>query len=151
MEYQLLSQNQCIVRLTRGEKLVESLKKLVEKVKIEGGVFFGLGAVDQLEIAHYNVSDKKYSNKKIEKALEITNLSGTIGWLLKGDEVQTEELVVHVHGSFSDVEMNMVGGHIVERRVSGTLEIWIQTTNKLIKKIHPETGLKIFSLAEEIK
>ena len=47
--------------------------------RIAGGFFFGLGALDRVELANYDVSKKKYSSKKFTQALEMTSLLGSIG------------------------------------------------------------------------
>ena len=138
MEYQKF-EDSYIIRVARGEKIIESLTKLAEEEKILGGFFTGIGAADMIEIAHYSVDNKKYSSKIFNEALEITNITGNISNFENNP-------VIHCHGTFSDKNMNCFGGHIVEARVSGTLELVLNMVDKLSKKIDPETGLKILDL-----
>ena len=80
MNYQKINRQNYIIRLARGERIIASLKKFCQKEKIKGGFFYGLGAVDETEVAHYDVSTKKYSSKKFMLALEMVNLTGNIGF-----------------------------------------------------------------------
>ncbi|PIP56343.1 DNA-binding protein [candidate division WWE3 bacterium CG22_combo_CG10-13_8_21_14_all_39_12] len=132
-------ENEIIMRIERGEKVVESIKELCITEKIEGGFFYGLGAVDWVEVAHYNVPNKKYRSQEFEQAFEVTNLTGSIG-------VFASEVVVHVHITLSDTEMNAFGGHVVEAIVSGTMEILLTPLSRLQKISDDSIGLKIFDL-----
>ena len=128
-----------VVKVARGERLVKSVKKLVNDEKIEGGFFVGLGACDEVELAHYSVEDKKYTSKKFRQALEIANLTGNVAWA-------EGELVVHAHGTFGDEEMRTVAGHVVDLKISATLELWFTETERLVKRKDEETGLNLLAL-----
>ena len=139
MEYRKVKENQYLVRASRGEGIIASLKSFVRKENIEGGFFMGLGAVDNLELAHYSVNDKKYSSKKYQIPLEMASLIGSIGYFGK-------ELIIHAHGVFGKSDMETISGHVVEARVSGTAEIMVFITERLEKFYDEETGLKLFNL-----
>lgn len=126
-----------LVRLERGEKVVESLKIWCGENSIEGGFLVGLGAVDEVELAHYDVETKTYSTVKFGEPFEVTNLTGSIGI--------GEQLVVHAHISLGRKDMSMVGGHLVEARVSGTMEMWVMASEDVWRKVKDEkTGLWVF-------
>ena len=64
-----------------------------------------------------------------------------IGNVFLGPE---KELIIHSHASFSRPNGEMVGGHLVEARISGTCEIHFSPINlNLQKQYDEETGLKI--------
>jgi len=138
MNYQKINRQNYIIRIARGEEIIASLKKFCQKEKIKGGFFYGLGAVDEAEIAHYDVSAKKYSSKKFNTVLEMINLTGNIGFFQK-------EIIIHAHASFADKNMQPLAGHLVEAKISGTAEIFLTKTKKLEKFYDQETGLKLFS------
>ena len=138
MNYQKINRQNYIIRIARGEEIIASLKKFCQKEKIKGGFFYGLGAVDEAEIAHYDVSAKKYSSKKFNTVLEMINLTGNIGFFQK-------EIIIHAHASFADKNMHPLAGHLVEAKISGTAEIFLTKTKKLEKFYDQETGLKLFS------
>ena len=127
-----------IVRIDRGELIIEQLKIFCRQQNINGGFFVGLGAVDELELANYDVEHKKYLSKKFSGAFELTNLTGSIG--------VESDLVVHAHATVGDNEMKTFSGHLVEARVSGTAEIALTPLEKLDKKLDEQTGLKLFTL-----
>lgn len=137
MEYKMLENDWYIVRIKRGERIVEEIKKVCEAEKIEGGLITGIGAVDQVELALYDVTKKEYHKKVVDQPFEVTNITGTIG--------VEKELIVHLHITLTDKEMKAFGGHLVDARVSGTAEIFIKKTEKLLKKYDEETGLKLFN------
>lgn len=139
MQYKKISADAFALRMIRGEKIVEGLKKFCGKEHISGGFFYGIGAVDEVELAHYNVEKKKYSKKKFSQAFEMPNLTGSIG-MCEG------ELIIHAHAVFSDDAMNTIGGHLVDAKVSGTVELFLTKTDTLHKKYDEETGLKLFEL-----
>lgn len=142
MQSQKINSHQFVVRVKRGEKIIEELKKFCLKMKIRGGFFYGLGAVDEVTIAHYDVGVKKYSQEKFNLALEMANITGSIG-------IFEKEIIIHAHATLADKNMKTIGGHLVEATVSGTAEIFLTTTPPLQKKYDPETGLKLFELSSQ--
>lgn len=137
MQTKKINSQNYLIRLQKGEKILEQLKKFCLENEVEGGFFYGLGAVSFVELALYNVETKKYYSQKFEQALEMTNITGSIGYLEK-------ELIIHSHATFSDEKMQAIGGHLVEAVISGTAEIYFQILPKLTKKYDEETGLKLF-------
>jgi len=108
--------NNYIIRLDRGEKIIESIKEFCTKKSITLGYFFAIGALDEVELAHYVVETKKYSSKKFNRPLEITNMSGNIATM-------NNEIYLHCHITLSNEEMNAIAGHLVEGKVAATCEI----------------------------
>ena len=139
MQFKKIRPNEWMVRVARGETIISSLTDFCRKNNITGGAFYGIGAVDEVELAHYSVDDKKYSSKKFTEPLELTNITGTIG--------VENELIIHAHVTLGRPDMSVLAGHLVDARVSGTLEVYFTQTPKLIKKKDKETGLKLFDLA----
>lgn len=124
--------------IKRGENIVSSLEKFCQEKGIKNGFFYGIGAVDEVELAHYSVENKKYSSFKLSEPLEMVSLQGNVFLGPEG------ELIVHAHASFSRPDGEMVGGHLVEGRISGTGEIFFTPlASALAKSFDEETGLKI--------
>jgi len=137
MKYQKID-NYYLVIVRRGDGLIDSLKEFCSKEKIINGSFVGIGAVDQVEIAHYSVGDKKFSSFKLNEPLEMVSLIGNV---FPGED---GELIVHAHASFGRPTGELVGGHLVEGRISGVGEITLTPfSSSLSKSYDPETGLKI--------
>lgn len=128
-----------VIRVVKGEMAMETIIAFCTEHGIKGGYFTGIGAVDMAEIAHYNLETKQYSTKRIEEALEVTNMTGNVA-LYKND------LIIHAHVTLSNRDMQAIGGHVVELRISGTLELFFTHTETLVKEDDPDTGLKLLSL-----
>jgi predicted DNA-binding protein with PD1-like motif len=130
-----------LVRLEKGELLVESLLKLVQQENLSSAWLSALGAAGWVELGFYELPSKTYRWKKFERDLEITSLQGNLAW-------DGEEPVWHIHGSFSDETMQVFGGHVKELEVAGTCEILLHRwyADKLQRKTDEAIGLKLLDL-----
>jgi len=129
--------NQFILRLDRGDEVVSLLKKFCQEEKIDSGFFYGLGACKSLKLSFYDLRLKKYIEKEFNQDLEIANLVGNISQ-------SGEELVVHMHGTFSDKEFKTFAGHVVAVEVGVTCEIFVTKFNHfVVRKFNPEVGIKV--------
>ena len=129
--------NQYILRFDRGEEVISALKHFCQQEKIDAGFFHGLGACSYLKLAYYHLETKKYIEQEFAQDLEIANVTGDIA--LAG-----KDLVVHMHGTFSDESMSAIGGHVMAMRVAGTCEMMLTKFDKpMTRKLDPDTGLKL--------
>lgn len=125
--------NDYVVRLNKGENVIESLKELCKDEDIKLAEITGLGASDKVEIGVFNTNTKEYKTKVFEGMFEITSLVGNA-------TRKDGQVYLHIHINFGDVEGSVFGGHLVESKISATSEI-------IIRKIDGEVGRK---LSEEI-
>lgn len=140
MKYIKISNDKFLIKLSKGEKVVQNLTSFVNENKISSGYFYGIGAASSVEIAHYNVETQKYSSKIFDKPLEITNIIGSLG-IFEGKPL------IHPHITVGDEQCQVFGGHLVEATISGTLElVFLDFKMALHKKIDPEVGLKTFDI-----
>lgn len=130
-----------LIRLKKGELLVENLVKFARKEKIKGGWISGIGGALWAEVAYYDLQAKGYEWKRLDKALEVTSLQGNIAW-------DNKEPTVHIHATFSDTNMQSIGGHLKELQVGGTCEIFLHNwfQDNLTRLHDDETGLKLLDL-----
>lgn len=129
-----------IVRLEKGEKLIASLTELVKKENIKSSWISGLGAATETELGFYNLESKEYQWRKLKKLLEITNLQGNVSWA-------DGEPILHIHGTFSDENMQAFGGHVRELTVGGTCEILLHAIQTELTRSHDdEIGLKLLDI-----
>lgn len=129
-----------IIRLERGENIIETLKNFCNKNKIKCGYFFGIGALGEAELAHYIVENKKYTSKTYKQPLEIVNMNGNITTMNK-------EVYLHCHIALSDEKMNAIAGHLKEGIISATCEIILVRLNATInRKYHDFTGLNLLDI-----
>lgn len=130
-----------IVRLEKGEKVVEQLTKLAKDQSLPSCWINGLGGASSAELGFYDVEAQQYKWQKIDESLEILSLQGNITWTDK-------EPAFHLHGVFSKADLSTIGGHVREIIVSGTCEILLHRWygDNLTKSIDPQTGLKLLNL-----
>lgn len=125
-----------IVSIAPNEDIVESLKQLVKEQEIKSGYLVGIGAVKSARVAHYRVSDKKYTERAIKKSLEVTNITGIITM----DKV-------HVHITAGNQLFRGYGGHLVRAVVAAACEIIVVATEEEIgRKFSEEIGLDLLDL-----
>lgn len=130
-----------LVRLQKGELLVEQLTALIQVQNIESAWISGLGACQWVELGYYDLDKQLYKFKKIQQPLEITNLQGNIAW-------DGSKPALHIHGSFSDNNMQAYGGHVKELEVGGTCELFLHRwyEGKISRVRDAKVGLKLLDL-----
>ena len=132
--------NKYIIRIDRGEKIIEQMKKFIQKEKIDSGVFKGIGAVSHVTLEFYSFEEKEYIEQNFKQDMEITSVIGNVSKF-------QNEIVVHAHINLADKDMNVKGGHLKEGIVGGTCEIFFETLNKKIyRKKDEETNLNLLEL-----
>jgi predicted DNA-binding protein with PD1-like DNA-binding motif len=126
-----------VVRLNRGEEVIESLKDLCKNENIELAEITGLGASNLVEIGVFNVNTKEYNTKIFEGMFEITSLIGNV-------TRKDGEVYLHIHINFGDEEGLVKGGHLVRSIISATSEIVVRRINgKVGRKLSNEIGLNL--------
>jgi predicted DNA-binding protein with PD1-like motif len=119
--------NNYLLDLKRGQPVIASLAAFMEKEKLAGASISGIGAVEHIEIAYYDIVTKKYKYKKFEPSMEVLSLTGNIGYF-------ENKPIVHAHVALADSNYTVHGGHLKEAQVSLILEIFIVPTTKPITR-----------------
>lgn len=128
-----------IIRLKKGDKVVESLTREVEE--IESGIMFGLGALSQASLKIYDLKEKKYNIKKFNGDLEVGSFTAIIA---KNPDGKTG---IHPHIVISKDEFESYGGHLEEATVAATFEVFIIASDtKINRYFDQEIGLNLLNL-----
>lgn len=136
MEYRVFGET-IVLRLEKGEDVIESIKNFCEKEDIKAGSISGLGASNYVVVGLFKVEEKKYYSNTFEEDFEITNLTGNISRM-------NDEVYLHIHGTFANVEGKCIGGHLNKAVISATSEIIITKINGDIgRKFSEEIGLNL--------
>lgn len=136
MEYRVFGEI-IVLRLEKGEEVIESIKNLCEKEDIKVGSISGLGASNHVVVGLFKVDEKKYYSNTFEDDFEITNLTGNISRM-------NGEVYLHIHGTFANVEGKCVGGHLNKAVISATSEIIIDKINGEVgRQFSEEIGLNL--------
>ena len=77
MEYRKFG-NKYVMRIDKGEEIVETLKKFCEDEQITLGWVKGIGAVNKATVGLFETGSKKYHSIQLEGDHEITSLMGNI-------------------------------------------------------------------------
>ncbi|MBI4721079.1 MAG: DNA-binding protein [Chitinivibrionia bacterium] len=129
-----------ILKLERGEEVVETLTRFAGDVDIAAGVINGIGAVRQCTLGYFDPDTKEYSRQLIEESCEVANLSGTTG-RFEGKPV------LHLHATLADAHHRTTAGHLFSAVVSATLEVHImKLPGELVRKRDDFTGLNLLDL-----
>ena len=134
------------VRLTTHTDLTNGLKAVCEENGIKyGAVIFGIGSIRQL---CYQVLAPKPETKLGAGYTDPQTLPGPIevvsmhGIIFQSDDGQT---LLHLHGTFSDKEGAVFGGHIVagQNPVLATLDAYIVETvgAETIRQMDEDVGM----------
>jgi predicted DNA-binding protein with PD1-like motif len=132
--------NSYVIRIDRGEKIIESLFRFIDENNIKTGFFTGIGAVSHCTTKYYNYNTKEYIEQNFQQDLEITSLIGNVTMMNKNP-------IIHAHIILGDPDMNLKGGHLQEAIVGATCEIFFMEVSKTIKrKFDEETNLNFLDL-----
>lgn len=131
--------NRYLLRFDPGEDVLASLKDFCREYEVFGGFFSGIGAICDLELAFYDLEEKKYRVERFEEDLEIVSLSGNVS-------VKDAERIIHAHGSFADENFEVIGGHVKKLVVSATCELMLENVgDRFVREYQPNLGLNLLS------
>jgi predicted DNA-binding protein with PD1-like motif len=122
-----------IIRLDRGEKIMERLLEYIRKTGIKSGFLTGIGATSMAEIGWFDPVKQIYEKKVVHEPCEITTMIGNRAWF--GDEP-----VAHTHITLGKPDFSVVGGHLMEAVVGVTCEIWITESSLAVRRSITEIG-----------
>lgn len=137
------SRETLIIRLEKGEELVENIIKACEEEQIQTGIISGIGACGEIEAGYFDTKNKEYFSKTFSGHLEIVSLSGNFSHM-KGEPYG------HFHIAFSDEEYRLHGGHLNRAVISATAEIFVQAIDAEVdREFSEEIGLNLMEFRGE--
>lgn len=137
MEYKRFG-NTVVVRIDRGEELLEQLREVSLSENIRLASVQALGATDSFTVGVYDVETKNYRANEFEGSFEIVSLTGTVNTM-------NGEFYSHLHMSAGNDRGEVFGGHLNKARISVTCEMVITIIDGEVDRMKdPVTGLNIF-------
>lgn len=137
MEYKRFD-NTVIVRIDRGEEILEQLAVVAQKENIKLASVQALGATDSFTVGVYDTESKQYHSNEFNGAFEIVSLVGTVNTM-------NGEFYSHLHMSAGNEKGEAFGGHLNRARVSATCELVITVINGTVDRFRDEKiGLNLF-------
>ncbi len=137
MEYKRF-ENTIILRMDRGEEILETLKTVALKESIKLASVSAIGACDHFVAGVYSIPEQKYYKNEFNGVFEITALVGNINTM-------NGEYYAHLHITCADEKCNCLGGHLNEARISATCEMIINIIDGSVDRVkNPDTGINVF-------
>jgi uncharacterized protein len=127
-----------IIRMDKGDEIIETLKSFCKDQNIKLGSVIGLGAVDRLTIGLFETGIKTYHSTEITGDYEITSFNANIS-TMKGD------VYLHAHICVSDKEYKTFGGHLNKAFISATGEFIVESIDgEVDREFSEEIGLNLY-------
>ena len=139
MEYRRFN-NTIVVRIDRGEEILEKIKEIALNENIKLANINALGATNDFTVGVFKVDEKKYYSNTFSGNFEIVSLTGTINTM-------NGEFYTHIHMSAGNDKGEVFGGHLNRAIVSATCEMIINVIDgEVDREFNEEVGLNLFKL-----
>lgn len=127
-----------VIRLDKGEEVVESLKKFCRDEKVNLGFIKGIGATNKAVVGLFDTDTKQYISAELKGNYEITSLLGNISTM-------NGEVYLHLHINLADKEHKTYGGHLNSAIISATGEILVETIEgKVDREFSKDIGINLY-------
>lgn len=138
MEYRKFG-NDYVVRIDRGEEVLESISSVCKKENIRLGTVSGIGALNSVTLGVFDYSQFKFLSETYTGAYEIASCSGNISEM-NGDNY------LHIHMTVGNVSTDEVhAGHLTKAIVSLTGEFFLHKLDGSVdREYSPEVGLNVW-------
>lgn len=124
-----------VLRFDAGEDVISGVEDFCAVRGITGGHFSAIGASQEAVLSYYNLDTKQYEDFPIAERLEITGVSGNVA-------VRDGVVAVHAHGTFSNRDFSVVGGHVKRLVISATGEVILHRLVGVLTRAYDDvTGL----------
>ena len=139
MEYKRFGNN-IVVRMDRGEDIVEQVKVLAEREQIRLASVQALGAVNDFTVGVFNTETKVYGSNRFQGPYEIVSLTGTI-------DTMDGKFYTHLHMSAGNAQGQVFGGHLNRAVISATCEMIVTVIDGQVdRQFSVEIGLNLLKL-----
>lgn len=138
MEYRKFGSDY-VLRIQKGEEILESIARLCREEKITLGTVSGIGAVGDVTLGVFNTEKFGYESRRYTGDYEIASCSGSIS-TMNGNPY------LHIHMvAGNSVEGQCHGGHLNQGIISLTGEFFIHSIDGTVEREYSEeVGLNLF-------
>lgn len=141
MEYRRF-RDTLIVRIDKGEEILEQLRRVAEQEHIRLAEVSGLGAIRDFTVGVFNTEGKRYYSNRFQGFYEIVSLTGTVSTM-------NGEFYAHIHMSAGNNRGAVFGGHLNSALVSATCEMVIRVIDgEVDRRFDGEIGLNLLCFPE---
>lgn len=129
-----------LVRIERGEILTEQLNELAAQYDWTCGWVSGIGAVQNVRLAYYDLARREYLPIDVNGIVELTNLTGNLSRL-------DGKPFWHLHATVAGRDGEVQGGHVLRMETAITVECWIgRTAWRVVRRSDEFSGLNLLDL-----
>ena len=127
-----------MLRIDRGEEVLQSLTALCEREDIRLAQVSAIGAVDKASIGVYDLELQAYHREDLQGLMEIASLQGSVTRM-------NDKPYIHLHTTLADRQNKTHAGHVIELRVGATCEMFVRILpGEVIRKKDEEVGLNLW-------
>jgi hypothetical protein len=120
-----------VARLAHGEDWRGQIEDFASEEGVTAAFFFGLGAVQDVELWYYDQTDQEYYPEEFDEPLEMAACVGNVS-ILDGDPF------AHTHAVLSRADGSTVAGHLNRATVFAG-ELYVRTFDETLERAHDET------------
>ncbi len=129
-----------VVRIDRGEEILDKIRELAIAENIKLASVTALGATNDFTVGVFNTDEKKYYANEFKGAFEIVSLTGTINTM-------DGQFYTHIHMSAGNDKGEVFGGHLNRAVVSATCEMIVTVIDGEVDRYRDDdVGLNLFKL-----
>ena len=128
-----------ILSINNHENILHALADFCARERVFCGKVSGIGAINQAVFRFLDPATKQYVDKSFDEQMEITCLEGNISQ-------KDNKPYLHVHLTCSRRDYTCVGGHLLDARVNGACELFVEnyTETTACRRADEETGLNMY-------
>lgn len=119
------------LRLDLDEAVFPSLEKIAKEHSWESGFIWGLGALKNVELGFYHLSQKTYDRRRFDEEAELLSLVGNLS-LLDGKPF------FHLHAVLGGPDFKCYGGHLFGADVAVTCELFYTEQDIFARRVFNE-------------
>jgi uncharacterized protein len=133
-------QESFLVRLPKGDDLLEAITRVFQEKSIRKASFQVIGAVDRAVLAFYDTVERQYKNQDFPEPLEIVACLGNVS-------ERDGEIFVHAHATLAGKDFRCVGGHLMPGTPIFAAELFAVPVpgEVLVRRFDEPTGLTLWS------
>lgn len=123
--------------IRRGDLVAKTIVACADKLELPAAAVSGIGAIEDPEIAYYNLQARRYDAKKYQGIYELVSLIGNVSF-------NDGKRFLHAHVGLSKTDYSLFGGHLVEAKVGVIAEVLITPLANTLSRAHDdETNLHL--------
>ncbi len=121
------------------EEIMNSLLAAAKSLNLKSAFFFGVGAIKNVELGFYNLSQKTYERRKFDENFEMLSFSANLSTKEKAP-------FLHAHVVLGKPDFTTIGGHLFAGTISVTAEIFAHhLENEFVREFDNRVGLSVIS------